>query len=355
MKQSKRFLEIALISIFGLILASCQKEIQLNENEMISGTEAVSGTKSQLINSGSVSGYLTNMIEAIETLESDGLFNEGNANSLIVKLKNAIKSIEKGNANAFKGQLNAFINEIWAFINKDSLTYVGPGITLIKKADNAIILADGSFVDARDGYEYPVVLIGDQLWMAENLRATIYTDGTEIPLVTIPADWQALTTGACCWFANNFEIFGSVYGAMYNWDAVQTGNLCPDGWHVPEGQEWSDLSVFLVSNGYGYGGSGEGIAKAMAATSMWANSPIAGTPGNEMGTNNSSGFNLLPGGQRGNNGFFYNPNIVGNWWSATAMIPNVASYGRNIVFNRPTFLNSAYHNKMGLYVRCIRN
>src|SRR4030042_5105077 len=115
MKQSKRFLEIALISFFGLILASCQKENPLSENEIISSTEVETGINSRQINSSSVSVYLLNMVGIIETMASEGLLNEGNATSLRVKIENAIKSIDKGNTDAFKGQLNAFIYEIWAF------------------------------------------------------------------------------------------------------------------------------------------------------------------------------------------------------------------------------------------------
>ena len=344
MKQSKRFLEIAMISFCGLILSSCQKENPLSENEMIFSTDAETGINSLQINSSSVSGYLLNMVGIIETMAGEGLLNEGNATSLRVKIENAIKSIDKGNTDAFKGQLNAFINEIWAFINKDSSTIVGPGITLIKKAKNAIILADGSFVDSRDGYEYPVVLIGDQLWMAENLRATKYIDGTEIQLVENPTEWRNLTTGGYCWFGNNYDIFGTKYGALYNWYAVNTENLCPEGWHVPFLFEWMTLTETLGDEGVA-GGKLKATGTIEGGDGLWR-SP-------NTGATNESGFTALPGGSRTPSGVYYSVGVYTNWWSSNPM-NDLASYTLFVGFNTSRAMRGAYANNHGLSVRCVR-
>ena len=344
MKQSKNFFEIALISFFVLILASCQKENPLSENQMIFDTEGETGINSLQGNTSGVSGYLLSMVGNIETMASEGLFNEGNANSLRVKVENAIKSIDKGNTDAFKGQLNAFINEIWALINKDSLTFVGPGITLIKKANNAMILADGSFVDSRDGYEYPVVLIGDQLWMAENLRATKYTDGTEIQLVEDPTEWRGLTTGGYCWFGNRYDIFGAKYGALYNWYAVRTESLCPEGWHVPYLYEWMTLTETLGGENVA-GGKLKSTGTIEGGDGLWR-SP-------NTGATNEYGFTALPGGSRSLTGNFYSVGIYTNWWSSNPM-NDLASYTFFVVFNTSRSMGGAYANNFGLSVRCVR-
>jgi hypothetical protein len=180
MKQSKRFLEIALISFFELILASCQKENPLSENQMIFDTEAETEISTLQLDLNSVLDYLYKAEAIIGDISNEGLLNQGNANSLIAKLENARKSIDKNNANALKGQLNALINEIEDFIN-DGLLTMEQAQPVMHEIENALMLLNGSFVDSRDGYEYPVVLIGNQIWMAENLRATKYTDGTENP------------------------------------------------------------------------------------------------------------------------------------------------------------------------------
>jgi uncharacterized protein (TIGR02145 family) len=284
------------------------------------------------------------MVGTIETMTSEGLLNKGNANSLMAKIENAIKSIDKGNTNAFKGQLNAFINEIEAFIKRDSLTMVEQGIILIKRANNAIILADGSFIDSRDGYKYPVVLIGDQLWMAENLRATKYTDGTDISLAATTADWRNLTTGGYCWYFNNYDNFGTKYGALYNWYAVNTEILCPDGWHVPNVDEWMILTATLEGESVA-GGKLKAIGTIEGGDGLWR-SP-------NTGATNESGFTALPGGSRTPTGMFYSAGLYGNWWSSIPM-NQLASYTLYATFNNSRAIRGAYYNNHGLSVRCVR-
>ena len=85
---------------------------------------------------------------------------------------------------------------------------------------------------------YKIVKIGDQIWLAENLKTTKYQDGTAIPNVAVAATWEGLTTGAYCWYNNNETDNKKTYGALYNWYAINTGKLCPTGWHVPSDAEW---------------------------------------------------------------------------------------------------------------------
>jgi len=82
-----------------------------------------------------------------------------------------------------------------------------------------------------DGNVYHTVLIGNYRWMAENLRTTSYNNGVEIPCITDSIVWRSLIIGAYCWYQNN-EVNGVTYGALYNWYAVNTDRLCPDGWRV---------------------------------------------------------------------------------------------------------------------------
>src|SRR6056297_3651224 len=64
------------------------------------------------------------------------------------------------------------------------------------------LVNEGTVTDI-DGNVYSTVQIGDQVWMAENLKTTTYNDGTSIDLVTDDTDWENNTTGAYCWYDND--------------------------------------------------------------------------------------------------------------------------------------------------------
>ena len=106
-----------------------------------------------------------------------------------------------------------------------------------------------SFADCTDidSNHYAVVQIGSQLWMQENLKATKYQDGSDIPNVTDSATWGNLTTSAYCNY-HNLPEEGEKYGRLYNYYAVADNRkICPVGWHVPSHSEWNILEKFLDS------------------------------------------------------------------------------------------------------------
>jgi hypothetical protein len=84
-----------------------------------------------------------------------------------------------------------------------------------------------------DGNIYKTVIIGNQIWMAENLRTTRLNDGKQILYVTDKLAWSQLNIPAYCWDNNIGSENNRQYGALYNWYTVETGRLCPNGWHVP--------------------------------------------------------------------------------------------------------------------------
>lgn len=162
-----------------------------------------------------------------------------------------------------------------------------------------------------DGNIYKTVIIGSQLWMQEDLRTTRFRSGTTIPIVTDGELWKNLTAPARCWYNNNPPAPGSGYGMIYNWFAVETGELCPTGWHVPSDGEFMTLEVFLgmsvvESNITGWRGTNQG--NQLKSTSTW--NPNIGT--------NTSGFSALGEGYRwGIDGSFNDFGVVGYWWSST--------------------------------------
>jgi hypothetical protein len=91
-----------------------------------------------------------------------------------------------------------------------------------------------------DGNSYPVLLIGEQLWMAGNLRVSHYNDGTPIQAGSGMSSLKGTLGGTWVWYDND-ENNDETYGKLYNYKAVQEGNLCPEGWHVPTENDWQQL------------------------------------------------------------------------------------------------------------------
>jgi uncharacterized protein (TIGR02145 family) len=153
---------------------------------------------------------------------------------------------------------------------------------------------------------------------------------------------------------------------LYNWQAAMYGptgsnpnpgeiqGACPLGWHLPGDTEWTVLSDYLIHNGYGFGESGNEIAKSLAATFNWANCVNARTPGNEVSENNSSGFSGLPSGMRYLYGSFFSMGFDGFWWSSTEAPANNA-WLRCLDFNNTHVVRTSYLKDFGLSVRCVRN
>ncbi len=205
-----------------------------------------------------------------------------------------------------------------------------------------------------DGNLYKAIKIGDQFWMAENLKTTKYNDGIPIPLVTGDTDWAALTTPGYCWFNNDEATYKNTFGAMYNWYTVATNKLCPMGWHIPTDAEWTVLTEYLINNGYGFEGSGDDIGKSVASVSGWHTNPDAGNVGNDPASNNSTEFTALPGGYRVYTGPFFSLGYSGHWWSSTAAIAR-SSWRRSLYYNENIFKRDYYDNTCGFYVRCLKD
>lgn len=173
-------------------------------------------------------------------------------------------------------------------------------------------------VTDHQGNKYPTVKIGNQWWMAANLNATVYNNNDPV-FTTVPAELNITgeTEPKYQWAFGGDEYKASLYGRLYTWYVItDSRGICPDGWHVSTENDWATLIDYLTVNGYGYEGSGTDIAKSMAAPSpLWIPSDIPGTVGNDLTSNNTSGFAALPGGYRIGTGVFNNVGSQSVWWS----------------------------------------
>ena len=214
-----------------------------------------------------------------------------------------------------------------------------------KEDDNSDPAPPAGTVTDIDGNVYHTVTIGTQVWMVENLRTTRYNDGAAIPLVTDGASWSALTSAGFCWFNNDAAKYKNTYGALYNWQAVNTGELAPAGWHVPTDAEWTVLTTHLGGEILA-GGKMKSTGTIEGGTGLWY-SPNAGAT-------NESGFTAVPAGERDNNGTFNPIGFYGTCWSATESFAGYA-WRRRMVYDG-TGATAMYSGmNYGFSVRCVRD
>lgn len=218
---------------------------------------------------------------------------------------------------------------------------------------------DNSEVVDVDGNIYSTVVIGDQIWMSENLRVTRYSNGSPIPLIEDDEQWDALDFDAMafCWYYNDSAVFAADYGALYTWSAAMNGaansysipsgvqGVCPDGWHLPSNNEWVILLDYL---------GGEEVAGGKLKETGILHWEYPNTD-----ATNESGFTALPGGYRSSNGGFYRQGYIGCWISSS----NYANYGIDPkrayiirLYNDQAYFNyTSELNEYGSSVRCLKD
>jgi uncharacterized protein (TIGR02145 family) len=191
-----------------------------------------------------------------------------------------------------------------------------------------------------EGSTYKTVKIGTQVWMAENLKTTRYNDGTDIPLITDGTIWGKMTTPGYCWYNNDEASFKDIYGALYNGFAIDTGKLCPVGWHVPGKEELENLRDFL-------GDSINGGGKLKEAGTVHWLAP-------NKGADNRSGFTALPAGIRYFEGTFASVLSYTCIWSATEIATDDEWY-LGLYFAEAGFIMDHRDKKHGFSVRCLKD
>lgn len=191
-----------------------------------------------------------------------------------------------------------------------------------------------------DGNTYVTVLIGNQTWMAENLKTTRLPNGNNIPQVINQNDWDSMDDPyndmAYCFYNN----YNSVYGALYTW--ATASNVCPDGWHLPSQEEFEELENYVNVNGH-FGVEGT----ALKSTTGWND--------NGNGTD-SFGFNGKPGGSRdyGEGWEFYGLGYDGSWWTTHDVYEN-SSVIWSLESSEVELMQYGTKKLSGHSVRCIKD
>jgi len=200
-----------------------------------------------------------------------------------------------------------------------------------------------------EGNLYKTAVIGTKVWMAENLKVTKFNDNTDITLASADVDWIVLTGAGYCWYSNDPDFNKPVYGALYNWHAANSANICPTGWHVATDAEYNALETSLGLaqadvDIWGWRGTDHG-SKMKSAT---------GWNAGENGTN-ASGFTALPGGYRYySDGEYNGQNSIGYFWTATEHDTDRGWY-RRLDGNSAAVYKASTDKRAGKSIRCVKN
>lgn len=205
--------------------------------------------------------------------------------------------------------------------------------------NSKIVLSEETPVTDFDGNIYKTVKIGNQIWMAENLRSTHYSDGSPITFFNY----------------GNSDNDVMVYGRLYAWPAAMKGTassnlnprsvqgIAPNGWHLPSKAEWQQLADYLG------GVSVAGGKMKETGNAHWLSPNTAAT--------NESGFIALPSGMYA---FWKEFQWKGSYsafiTSTDASVSNhPAAVGIKLSYDNSKMIISEFHPDDALSVRCIKN
>lgn len=193
-----------------------------------------------------------------------------------------------------------------------------------------------------EGYEYDIVHIGTQIWMAENLKTSKYRNGDDIETTSdLYVDLTGFANLKYQWSYAGNENYISDYGRLYTWYSIMDPRgVCPEGWKIPNNEDWIILTNYL---------GGEDIAgdalKEIGITHWYPPNTNA---------SNETGFTAIPAGYRKANGEFRAIGYHARWWSSSeSSFMNAYRFGvRND--RSSTSLNADYSKVVGYSVRCLK-
>jgi uncharacterized protein (TIGR02145 family) len=179
------------------------------------------------------------------------------------------------------------------------------------------------FTDGRNGQSYNTTLIGNQCWMSQNMNYE--------------------STNSWCY--SNSASYCNTYGRLYSWDDAMAA--CPDGWRLPDDDEWKTLEMFL------------GMSQSAADATSWRGTDeggklksLGGWYASGNGTDNYN-FTARGGGYRSSGGSFNGITKDGVWWTAT--LNNNSPYYRYLNYGYSKIFRSTGDGNNGYSVRCLKD
>ena len=307
--------------------------------EIIAQKQYVSVGKHSFQLSGLSDGVYILQVNLPEQSYSAKLINNGNSITPIQINYNGII----GNLEIISKNKSASTEKYWQYTEGDRLKFTGSSMkysTVLVDIPIKSKTISFTFIECKDsdGNNYPVVQIGTQIWMGENLKTTKYRNGDPISNVKDSVQWLNQTTGAYCDYKND-ALNSAAYGRLYNWLSLKDSrNICPSLWHVANDNEWFVLKTYLGVDNAGNKLKETGI-------NHWQ-IPNTGT--------DETGFSALPSGRRDYNASWGNLGSFGYWWSSTDFNYDNANYFY-MTHGRPDVSKSnANKTLVGLSVRCVK-
>ena len=157
----------------------------------------------------------------------------------------------------------------------------------------------GKFMDNRDSKTYRTIEIGKQKWLAENFAYIPFVCELDSNKCGV---WVYGYNGTNVEYAKS-TIEYQKYGCLYSWE--QAKQLCPEGWHLPTDEDWSELEKFIGISGL--------INDTLLNHITWRGENQADL----LKKGGQTGFDILFAGWRGGTGKFNNVEIHANFWVDT--------------------------------------
>ena len=268
-----------------------------------------------------------------------------------------------GNISSERNPIHRYINPGMYSVCLHVLNLMGSD-SLLKENYIVVGYESDSTVKDYDGHIYRTVKIGNQIWTAENLKSTFYSDGSPVfngkDVGSIGWD----TTSRYYFSYDNDDFNISHYGRLYTWPAAmnssRTSNevpsgvqgICPSGWHLPSDREWMELEMFL-------GMSKEEVQKnEMRGVNEGGKLKVKGNnfwraPNSEA--TNEYGFSAYPGGDRFWIGNYHHKEEQASFWTSTEF-NYITSWRRILKSEHGGISRNFFHRKsVGLSVRCVKD
>jgi len=196
-----------------------------------------------------------------------------------------------------------------------------------------------------DGNLYNTVIIGDQIWLQENLKVTHFNDGSPIKTELDSLTWIEIIDPAYCWYKNDSITYKPKYGALYNWYASQDERLCPVGWKVPSESDFFNLITYLD----GTADTTRVLLSETVGGFLKEEGNSSWPPYENITASNSTGFTAVPAGCRGWSGWYNSAPYFGYFWTSTEW-----SVALRWATNR-IFMNNGAGDYVAVSVRCIKD